>query len=224
MSYEDMVIDFTQTWHSELFRRLRDKGYEVSIIDDNDTYANIYQEDALVAQINQNNELKGDWSGKAIKKIAEETAEYIFMYKTSPDLICSRARKQLKGYRKLLAYNDKVLAARLTQGMYQFATGYRALLSSNHYILDKSFNHYAKACEDFALRAGLVDQEKLFNVSEMKVIRAGLTQLLTMNPPQITFDELKAYGNILNKISFILVPEVKQVKELNKPEYSELEL
>lgn len=210
MNYESIVVDFTQTWYEELFKRLRTMGYDINIVNDSNTYANIYWEDALVCQIDNKNDLRGDWSSKAVKMIAEETAEYVFMYKTSPPIICSSSSKQLNGYRKLLAYNDQVLAARLTQGAgYQFATGYRALLSSNHYILDKSFIDYAKACEDFALRARLINHEKFFNDSEMQVIRSGLTQLITIKPPQITFEELKAIGGVLNKISFILVPRVQ---------------
>ncbi|AFM01449.1 hypothetical protein Desde_3158 [Desulfitobacterium dehalogenans ATCC 51507] len=217
MNYDKIVTDFTQTWYEELFRRLRCVGYDIRIINDNYTYANIYWEDALVCQIDNNNDLKGDWSSKAVKIIAEETAEYVLMYKMSPPIKSSNSGKQLRGYRKLLAYNDQVLAARLTPGEgYQFATGYRSL-TLNYYVLDKRFSDYSKACEDFALRARLIDHEKLFNESELKVIRSGLTRLITISPPQVTFEELKDIGNVLNKISFILVPRV-QTRELEELE------
>ncbi|SHN87941.1 hypothetical protein [Desulfitobacterium chlororespirans] len=227
MNYDELKEDFTQAWYDELFRRLRKEGYSVKLVNDNDIYANIYWEEALVCQIDQNKDLSGDWSGKIVKKIAEETAEYVFTHRTSSPIKCSISGRRLRGFRKLLAFNDQVLAARSIHGSgYQFATGYRTILTMNYYILDKRFSDYVKACEDFALRAGLIDQDRIFSESEMLVIRSGLTQLISMTPSQVTFEELKAIGSVLNKISFCLVPKEKQFNSLNSNdhEFDQLEL
>ncbi|MDO0824061.1 hypothetical protein [Desulfosporosinus nitroreducens] len=132
------------------------------------------------------------------------------------------------GYRKLLAYNDQVLAAKqIREKGYQFATGYCTLLSLNHYILNKNYSDYSKACEDFAMRAGLVDQDKFLNEAELKVIYSGLTQLIRIDPPQVTFEDLKAIGQVLNKINFSILPQLNQrvsLAEANNHELEELEV
>ncbi|MDO0824060.1 hypothetical protein [Desulfosporosinus nitroreducens] len=74
MDYDKLKDDFTQAWYCELFRRLREEGYEIDLINNHRIYANIYSGDDLVCQIDKDNELNGDWSGKVVKKIAEETA------------------------------------------------------------------------------------------------------------------------------------------------------
>ena len=59
----------------------------------------------------------------------------------------------------------------------------------------------------------------------MKVIRAGLKKLIGITPPQVNFDELKVIGNVLNKINYFIVPEVKQYNELSPTnhEFEQLE-
>lgn len=228
MDYDKLKDDFTQAWYCELFRRLKEEGYEIDQINNHRIFANIYSGDALVCQIDKENELKGDWSGKVVKKIAEETAEYVFAHKTAPAIHCIISGKQHMGYRKLLAYNDQVLAAKeLREKGYQFATGYRTVLSVNHYILNKRYSDYSKACEDFALRAGLVDQDKILNEAELKVIYSGLTQLIRIDPPQVTFEDLTAIGQVLNKINRSILPELNQrvsSAEANNQEFEELEV
>lgn len=227
MDYEEMKDDFTQAWYHELFRRLRKEGYEIDLINNHRIYANIYSGDALVCQIDKDNELSGDWSGEVVKRIAEETAEYVFAHKTAPAIKCVIFGKPQMGYRKLLAYNDQVLAAKKIGEGYQFATGYRTVLSLNHYIVNKSYSDYSKACEDFAIRAGLVDQNKLLNEAELKVIYCGLTQLIRIDPPQVTFEDLTAIGQVLNKINFSILPELNQrlsLTEANNHELEELEV
>ncbi|MCO5386965.1 MAG: hypothetical protein NHB14_15665 [Desulfosporosinus sp.] len=228
MDYDKLKDDLIQTWYDELFRRLRMEGYMVNIVNENGIYANIYLGDALVSQIDQDNDLRGDWCGKVVKKIAEETAEYVFAHKTAPTIECVILGKQQVGYKKLLAFNDKVLVAKQICGKgYQFATGYRTVLTLNHYILNKRFSDYAKACEEFALGAGLIDQNKILSESELKVIRSGLTQLTRISPPQVTFEDLTAIGRVLNKINFSILPEIDERNrfvESNIHESEELEI
>ncbi|KJR45212.1 hypothetical protein UF75_4412 [Desulfosporosinus sp. I2] len=228
MDYDELKDEFIQTWYDELFRRLRIEGYMINIVNKNGIYANIYSEDALISQIDQDNDLHGDWCGKVVKKIAEETAEYVFAHKTAPTIKCVISGKQQVGYRKLLVFNDKVLAAKQICGKgYQFATGYRTVLTLNHYILNNRFSDYAKACEEFALGAGLIDQNKILSESELKVIRSGLTQLTKISPPQVTFEDLTAIGRVLNKINVSILPEINQRNqfvESNIHEPEELEI
>ncbi|SHH09784.1 hypothetical protein [Desulfosporosinus lacus] len=228
MDYDELKDDFTQAWYHELFRRLREDGYEIDLINNHRIYANIYSGDALVCQIDKDNELSGDWSGKVVKRIAEETAEYVFAHKTAPTINCIISGMQQMGYRKLLAFNDQILAVKkIREKGYQFATGYRTVLSLNHYILNKRYCDYSKACEDFAMRAGLVDQDKLLNEAELKVIYSGLTQLIRIDPPQVTFEELTAIGQVLNKINFSILPELNlrlSLTEANNHELEELEV
>lgn len=93
--------------------------------------------------------------------------------------------------------------------------------------MNKKFSDYSKACEDFAMRAGLIDQDKLLSESELKVIYSGLTKLVRINPSQVTFEDLTSICHVLNKINFSILPELKQrvslAMEINH-EFEELEV
>lgn len=121
-----------------------------------------------------------------------------------------------ENFRILARYNDIVLAARddSEQGFsygFQFVTWQydynRTGFEQGHYTTD-----YDDAKEDFALRCGLVDKHKLFDETEMKLIRQGLVHL-GANFPDLTTEQMTLLGKVVERIE-MLVPEIREHEEL----------
>jgi hypothetical protein len=118
------------------------------------------EHDALLRQIIQ----------PAVERINEMTAAW--------DKAPAAPLKDLSNFRILSEYNNVVLAARddsergYGDGLSFVTWRYdydHAGVENGHYTTD-----YAAAKEDFALRCGLVDKNKMFDETEMKLIRQGL--------------------------------------------------
>lgn len=200
MDYENIKNDFTQTWHKELFRRLRAIGYDIEIVNNDQIYANIYKGKDLIFQIDQNKDFKGDW--RIEKQLLEETANYVFAHKAAPPIIAIVDGYEKTGFRKLLEFNDKILAAKLTKDKgYLFATGYKALTSFGQYVLKNCTDNYSEAKEDFSLKSGLIDKSKIFDEEEREIIYSSFK---VINDLCINFkqpDVVRIINQVMAKLS-----------------------
>jgi hypothetical protein len=120
--------------------------------------------------------------------------------------------EDLSEYRILSEYNNIVLAARddselgYGHGLYFVTWEYsyeRTGFTQGNYAMD-----YEAAKEDFALRCGLIDRNKLFSETEMKLIRQGLVHL-GVSYPDLTFEQNTLLGKVVEKIEMI-VPEIQE--------------
>lgn len=199
MDYENIINSFTQTWHKELFRRLRDIGYDIEIVNNDQNYANIYKGKDLIFQIDQNKDFKGDW--RIEKQLLEETANYVFAHKAASPIIAIVDGCEKTGFRKLLEFNDKILAAKLTKDKgYLFATGYKALTSFGQYVLKNCTSNYSEAKEDFSLKSGLIDKSKIFDEEERDIIYSSFKVLNDLNIRHMQPDVARIINRVMDKI------------------------
>jgi hypothetical protein len=121
-------------------------------------------------------------------------------------------------FRIIAEYNNVVLAARddgnIGHGLHFTTWEYnrdRTGFDDGHYTTD-----YESAKEDFAVRCGLIDRNKLFNETEMKLIRQGLVHL-GADFPNLTYEQNTLLGKVVEKIE-MLVPEIREHEELERSE------
>ena len=128
--------------------------------------------------------------------------------------------KDLSNYRILNEYNNVVLAARddstlgYGHGLH-FTTweyGYnREGFLYGHYTTD-----FENAKEDFATRSGLINRYKMFNETELKLIRQGLVHL-GANYPDLTAEQNTNVGKLIEKVEMI-VPSIQKHEQLEHHE------
>lgn len=99
--------------------------------------------------------------------------EYIKVMETAPDFEASDLSQQ---YKLLAKYNNVVLAGReLSNGSFEFIT----LRQNNRVDIEKCFgNNYAGAKEDFAVRTGLINEDKIFSNVEYDDIYHCISEIL----------------------------------------------
>ena len=120
--------------------------------------------------------------------------------------------KDLSNYRILSEYNNIVLAARDDSALgygygLHFTTweyGYNHEgFSHGHYTTD-----YDSVKEDFAVRCGLVNRYKMFNETELKLIRQGLVHL-GADCQDLTTEQMTNVGKLIEKVE-IIVPALRE--------------
>ncbi|MDR1320681.1 MAG: hypothetical protein LBK56_04550 [Gracilibacteraceae bacterium] len=124
----------------------------------------------------------------------------------------------VSNFRILSEYNNVVLAARDDSALgfgygLNFVTWKRSpdrkALEHGHYTTD-----YEGAKEDFAVRCGLIDRDKLFSETEMRLIRQGLVYL-GADFPDLTYEQNTLLSKVVEKIE-TLVPEIREHEELER--------
>ncbi len=220
------LLDFTTTkYYEEISRNLKDKGYKVTIQDDQESIdkyggitAKIFKDDEAVSIVNKDGDLllsKNISSAESDYLIhtAQSVKEYINNYNNAENLdVEGNANK----YRKLMEFNNTVLAAKqLSNGEFEFVT-WNAKgngLSSGHY-----FNDYDKAKEDMAVRCGLINKEKMFTETEIKILHSNLVAYSLDEPKEkyndLGFSEKIDVDMLVEKIEKIM-PEVKKEYDLD---------
>ncbi len=152
-----------------------------------------------------------------IKPLVNRVNEIIAAWEKAPAVPV----EDISHFRVLSEYNNVVLAARddselgYGHGLYFVTWRYnysRTGLEHGNYT-----ENYDAAKEDFALRCGLVDKNKMFDETEMKLIRQGLVHL-GADFPDLTLEQNTLLGKVVERIE-MLVPEITEHEEL---EHSEL--
>jgi hypothetical protein len=111
-------------------------------------------------------------------------------------------------YHKLCEFANYVLAAKpMGYGYMEFVTWQqdeeRTRVDVGHYFTD-----YEAAKEDLAVRAGLVNRYKMFDETELKLIRQGLVHL-GADYPHLTVEQMTNVGELIEKIEMI-VPAIRE--------------
>jgi hypothetical protein len=110
-------------------------------------------------------------------------------------------------YHKLCEFANCVLAAKpMEHGYLEFVTWRqdeeRTRVDVGHYFTD-----YEAAKEDLAVRAGLVNRYKMFNETELKLIRQGLVHL-GADYPHLTVEQMTNVGKLIERVE-IIVPALR---------------
>lgn len=116
-----------------------------------------------------------------------------------------------KGYRKILEHDGHVLAMGKMQEGFEFAT-WLYTYDGNSVTLGHYFTSLEAAKEDFAKRAGLINANRMFGETDLKLIHSSLVNYVGLND-NLNYKDEKAIGSILEKIELI-VPEILRHKKL----------
>ncbi len=138
-----------------------------------------------------------------IKQTFRDTSEAFEAYASAMPLEVQGEAAQT--YRKLCEMNGVVLAAKMMQDKaLQFVTWRRTSTGVEH----GNYTHdYEAAKKDFALRAELVDERRLFDDKELSLIGSAIelaSRFSPMSNKQLTYDEERSLESITEKIGAIL--------------------
>ena len=206
---EDILLKQEQPisiFNKEVSRVLEQNDFTVS---NSSCYISVFSDGKETARIFDNGMISAPdgTSGDAyfeIKKIAGTVSEYCSAYEKTAPL---KAEGLSGNYRCLSEFNGTVLAAKHTEYGFEFVTWDRtydgkAVCQGNYH------NNYMAAKEDFAVRSGLVDKDKLFSTEELEQIGKCVDFMMRHNG-DLNFDDCECLKKLNEKISESL-PEQQQ--------------
>lgn len=121
----------------------------------------------------------------------------------------AKAEKMKNGVVKLNELNGVVLTCKKHPLFDYVFSSYRADPENNGQAIQRLYYYNKSAAyQDFAIRAGLVDEKKLFNETEMKVIHAGLVKMMTVDN-DLCQDDFNSVARLIDRIEDVL-PELKR--------------
>ncbi|MCM1335469.1 MAG: hypothetical protein NC084_13050, partial [Bacteroides sp.] len=191
---------------TEVERKLRGEGYDVAKDED---FLVISQNDRAIACVNDirlinatNN--NSDEEYLKIKSTVRNINDYCAVFEKAPLV---NANGLSGDYRCLSEFNGIVLAAKNTTLGFEFVTWERTFdntgVTQGNYYTD-----YSAAKENFAVRSGLVDKHKTFDVEELADIRKCINFSMRHNG-DLKFDDYENLKKLSEKISEI-IPEQRQ--------------
>lgn len=116
-----------------------------------------------------------------------------------------------EGYRKILEYDGYVLAMGKMQEGFELVT-WSYTYDGSSVTLGHYFTSLESAKEDFAKRAGLINANRMFGETDLKLIHSSLVNYVGLNG-NLNYKDEKAIGSILEKIELI-VPEILRREKL----------
>ncbi|MGV8147040.1 MAG: hypothetical protein ACLKAK_11880 [Alkaliphilus sp.] len=207
---------------AELIRQIEKLGYKISESDNVKYHSYINSGKSIVGVIFRDGQVSAsdavdieDSANCSINSAVENAKKYIVAYENAEELELEGLRT---GYRKIIEHNNYILAMKeMEQGNgYEFVT-WMYSHDKKGVTIGRYFNDYESAKENMALRSGLIDRNKMFNETELKLIHTNLINYVVMNP-NIEYKAEEAIGSVLDKIENI-IPEI-----LARDELEELEL
>jgi hypothetical protein len=134
---------------------------------------------------------------------AETVSEYMRLMEAAPLL---KAQGLDEDYKQLADFNGVVLAGHPTRYGVQFVTWQWSYDKKGVTLGHYAAHHYEDAKQDFALRAGLVDRQRLFSDDQLtELYRCASNEL--DNNFNLTYDQEKSIDNIRMQIRS-LVPNL----------------
>lgn len=185
---------------NEVIKELSSKGYETTI---EDNWIAVMSDGETVAKINDKDIVytNGDFYDKnqcerlSLSNIVRSSYEMCSAYEKASPLIADG----LSGnYRCLSEFNGSVLAAKYSEQYgFEFVTWDRTYdgksLWQGHY-----YGEYSKAKADFAVRSGLVDEDRIFEEKELIKLHQCLEFTLN-NDETLDFEQEKELTELKEK-------------------------
>ena len=149
-----------------------------------------------------------DYDRDRIRAIYESISEAYALYEKGAPLKIDNLSK----YHKLCEFGNYIIAAKIMSNCsMEFVTwqqdAERTRVDIGHYFTD-----YEHAKQDFAVRTGLIDRYKMFDETELKLIRQGLVHL-GADYPHLTAQQMANVGKMIKRIEMI-VPAVREHEQL----------
>jgi len=194
----------------EFIRRMCAKGYE-HVPADSCYPERIFKDGQEIVKYNEYNDMlfkpKNRETAYKLADIQKEVQEYVTAYIKAK----ATGAEHNQDYHLLLDFNRHVLAAReSSSGSFMFVT-WKKDYNGNGYELGHYFADFAAAKEDFALRVGLINENKHFTELEMKVIRAGLLASNDIDvETQCSLSGKEVAEVVVEKINAIIAPEIAE--------------
>lgn len=183
---------------TEVERKLRSEGYDVAkdgdflVVSMNDRTLACVNDIRLINAANDSS----DESYINIKGIVSNVSEYCSVFEKAPLL---KADGLPENYRCFSEFNGTVLAAKNTECGFEFVTWDRTF-DGNGVTQGKYYSDYSVAKENFAVRSGLVDKNKMFDVEELENIRKCVNFTARHNG-DLKFDDCEELKKLSEKIS-----------------------
>ena len=191
-------------YQEELKRRLKEQGYG-AVYDEQAGMLKIYHNGVFLCDQGKNGELVYD------SKIINEPSYASFTQKIFEEATeikeCTKLYEKgtpmkvaaVSNYHKFLEYGDTVLAGSYNKERgFQFATWWQneggSYLSYGHYT-----NSFTKAKEDFAVRAKLVNANKVFTQEQAELIFKSVNYARD-NCEHVTYDQDKDMDGIMERL------------------------
>lgn len=201
-------------FNKEVARQLRENDFAVSKGDDS---LNVMTADNYSVKVFENGSMRvpedcPSDSYSQIKRIMKEAYDFCSAYAKAAPL---KADGLSEKYRCLAEFNDTVLAAKYSEEYgFEFVTWFRSSdgksVSNGNY-----FGDYASAKENFAIRSGLINNDKLFSEEELERLEKCVEFTLE-NDGNLHFDEYENLKRLNNKISGSLAEQ----RQSDAPEMS----
>lgn len=198
----------------EIVRKIESLGYRCELINEENKHCYIYYGNKKLCTLFQNGSISTN-EFSDISKMISTVREYLEAFEKAEMLEAEGLRE---GYKKLLEFNNYVLAMReMSDGNdYEFVT-WQYSQDRKAVNIGRYYSDYEAAKENMVFRTGLLDQRKMFSETEMKLIRTSLVSYVGLNS-DIDYKAEKAIGAILERIE-ALVPEIQRHED-----YEELDL
>ncbi len=213
---EDILLKQEQNvnlFNKEVSRVLNDNNFTVC---NSSSYISVFSDGKEAARIFDNGMISAPdgTSGDAyleIKKIAGTVSEYCSTYEKAAPL---KAEGLSGNYRCLSEFNGTVLAAKHTEYGFEFVTWDR-IYDGKAVCQGKYFEDYDAAKENFAVRSGLVDKDKIFSTEELEQLDKCVKFTVRHND-DLKFDDCEFLEKLNEKIS----ENISEQTQSDEPEMS----
>ncbi len=126
-----------------------------------------------------------------------------------------KAVKMPNNVMKINEHNGVVLACKQHPLFDYVLSTYKMDTEHNNAAVQRQyFYNKEQAFESFATRSGLIDEKKLFNETELKVLHSGLIKMRTIDN-DLTADDLNSVERLVNKIEDLIPELAKKEKSLD---------
>lgn len=191
-------------YQEELKRRLKEQGFG-TVYDEENEMLKIYHKGIFLCDQGKNGELSFDSDAikeqkynhltQEIFENATEVKECVRLYEKGEPMKVDA----VSNYHKFLEYGDTVLAGAYNKDRgFQFATWWKnedgSYLAYGHYL-----NSFKRAKEDFAMRARLIDSNKIFTEEQAELIFKSVNYARD-NSEYVTYDQDKEMDGIMERL------------------------
>ncbi|MFI3238881.1 MAG: hypothetical protein R3Y47_12790 [Lachnospiraceae bacterium] len=172
----------------------------------------VYQNDTLLMTVMEKGVL-GREVNAGLEDLTEEISKEFSDMKEAHAVYenaTSLPYQSITDYRLISSYGDALLAAKMTKSdeihftTWSYDYDHTGVLAGHYYE-----TNYESAKQDFAIRAGLIDKEKLFDKDQLASIYDACVYR-GVNDGEITYDDEKLLRDVLEKVEANLPEAIHQ--------------